>query len=303
MKDIIVIVGPTGIGKTKLSIELAKKLDAEIINGDSVSIYRRLNIGSAKPTKEEQSGIPHHLIDIKDVDEDYTVFDYQKDVRKKIEEITSRGKQIIIVGGTGLYIKAALYDYRFTEGTTYNEYADLSNEEILSRIKEYKIENLPELNNRKRLVRLLNKLENNEEITNDKDKLLYNIKVIGLTIDRETLYKKINKRVDIMMENGLLDEIKSLKDDYKKSRILNSGIGYKEFYDYLYSNKPLEEVIEEIKKNSRHFAKRQYTFFNHQFNTKWFEVDLNNFNNTIEDTLNILMNETYFSISFYFVQI
>ncbi len=285
MKDIIVIVGPTGIGKTKLSIELAKKLDAEIINGDSVSIYRRLNIGSAKPTKEEQSGIPHHLIDIKDVDEDYTVFDYQKDVRKKIEEITSRGKQIIIVGGTGLYIKAALYDYRFTEGTTYNEYADLSNEEILSRIKEYKIENLPELNNRKRLVRLLNKLENNEEITNDKDKLLYNIKVIGLTIDRETLYKKINKRVDIMMENGLLDEIKSLKDDYKKSRILNSGIGYKEFYDYLYSNKPLEEVIEEIKKNSRHFAKRQYTFFNHQFNTKWFEVDLNNFNNTIEDTL------------------
>ncbi len=285
MKDIIVIVGPTGIGKTKLSIELAKKLDAEIINGDSVSIYRRLNIGSAKPTKEEQSGIPHHLIDIKDVDEDYTVFDYQKDVRKKIEEITSRGKQIIIVGGTGLYIKAALYDYRFTEGTTYNEYADLSNEEILSRIKEYKIENLPELNNRKRLVRLLNKLENNEEITNDKDKLLYNIKVIGLTIDRETLYKRINKRVDIMMENGLLDEIKSLKDDYKKSRILNSGIGYKEFYDYLYSNKPLEEVIEEIKKNSRHFAKRQYTFFNHQFNTKWFEVDLNNFNNTIEETL------------------
>ncbi len=285
MKDIIVIVGPTGIGKTKLSIELAKKLDAEIINGDSVSIYRRLNIGSAKPTKEEQSGIPHHLIDIKDVDEDYTVFDYQKDVRKKIEEITSRGKQIIIVGGTGLYIKAALYDYRFTEGTTYNEYADLSNEEILSRIKEYKIENLPELNNRKRLVRLLNKLENNEEITNDKDKLLYNIKVIGLTIDRETLYKGINKRVDIMMENGLLDEIKSLKYDYKKSRILNSGIGYKEFHDYLYSNKPLEEVIEEIKKNSRHFAKRQYTFFNHQFNTKWFEVDLNNFNNTIEETL------------------
>ncbi len=285
MKDIIVIVGPTGIGKTKLSIELAKKLDAEIINGDSVSIYRRLNIGSAKPTKEEQSGIPHHLIDIKDVDEDYTVFDYQKDVRKKIEEITSRGKQIIIVGGTGLYIKAALYDYKFTEGTTYNEYTDLSNEEILSRIKEYKIENLPELNNRKRLVRLLNKLENNEEITNDKDKLLYNIKVIGLTIDRETLYKRINNRVDVMMENGLLEEIKSLKDDYKKSRILNSGIGYKEFYDYLYSNKPLEEVIEEIKKNSRHFAKRQYTFFNHQFNTKWFEVDLNNFNNTIEETL------------------
>ena len=288
MKDIIVIVGPTGIGKTKLSIELAKKLDAEIINGDSVSIYKRLNIGSAKPTKEEQSGIPHHLIDIKDVDEDYTVFDYQKDVRKKIEEITSRGKQIIIVGGTGLYIKAALYDYKFTEGTTYNEYNDLSNEEILSKIKEYKVEKLPELNNRKRLVRLLNKLENNEEITNNKDKLLYNIKVIGLTTDRETLYKRINKRVDIMMENGLLDEINSLKEDYKNSRILNSGIGYKEFYDYLYNNKSLEDVIEDIKKNSRHFAKRQYTFFNHQFNTNWFNVDLNNFDNTIIEVMNFL---------------
>lgn len=288
MKDIIVIVGPTGIGKTKLSIELAKKLDAEIINGDSVSIYKRLNIGSAKPTKEEQSGIPHHLIDIKDVDEDYTVFDYQKDVRKKIEEITSRGKQIIIVGGTGLYIKAALYDYKFIEGTTYNEYNDLSNEEILSKIKEYKVEKLPELNNRKRLVRLLNKLENNEEITNNKDKLLYNIKVIGLTTDRETLYKRINKRVDIMMENGLLDEINSLKEDYKNSRILNSGIGYKEFYDYLYNNKSLEDVIEEIKKNSRHFAKRQYTFFNHQFNTNWFNVDLNNFDNTIIEVMDFL---------------
>lgn len=288
MKDIIVIVGPTGIGKTKLSIELAKKLDAEIINGDSVSIYKRLNIGSAKPTKEEQSGIPHHLIDIKDVDEDYTVFDYQKDIRKKIEEITSRGKQIIIVGGTGLYIKAALYDYKFTEGTTYNEYNDLSNEEILSKIKEYKVEKLPELNNRKRLVRLLNKLENNEEITNNKDKLLYNIKVIGLTTDREILYKRIDKRVDIMMENGLLDEINSLKEDYKNSRILNSGIGYKEFYDYLYSNKSLETVIEEIKKNSRHFAKRQYTFFNHQFNTNWFNVDLNNFDNTIIEVMNFL---------------
>lgn len=288
MKDIIVIVGPTGIGKTKLSIELAKKLDAEIINGDSVSIYKRLNIGSAKPTKEEQSGIPHHLIDIKDVDEDYTVFDYQKDIRKKIEEITSRGKQIIIVGGTGLYIKAALYDYKFTEGTTYNEYNDLSNEEILSKIKEYKVEKLPELNNRKRLVRLLNKLENNEEITNNKDKLLYNIKVIGLTTDRETLYKRIDKRVNIMMENGLLDEINSLKEDYKNSRILNSGIGYKEFYDYLYSNKSLETVIEEIKKNSRHFAKRQYTFFNHQFNTNWFNVDLNNFDNTIIEVMNFL---------------
>ena len=282
MKDIIVIVGPTGIGKTKLSIELAKKLDAEIINGDSVSIYKKLDIGSAKPTIEERENIPHHLIDIRKVTEDYTVFDYQKDVREKIEEITSRNKRIIIVGGTGLYIKAALYDYKFQEGTTYNEYSDFTNEELLDKIKEFKVEKLPELNNRKRLVRLLNKLENNEEITYDKDKLLYNIKVIGLTTDREVLYDRINKRVDIMMDNGLLKEINSLKEYYKDSRILNSGIGYKEFYDYLFNNKSLEDVIEEIKLNSRRFAKRQYTFFNHQFNTNWFDVDLNNFDNTIE---------------------
>ena len=291
MKDIIVIVGPTGIGKTKLSIELAKKLDAEIINGDSVSIYRKLDIGSAKPTIEEREGIPHHLIDIKDVDEDYTVFDYQKDVRRLIEEISSRNKRIIIVGGTGLYIKAALYDYNFNEGTTYNEYNDLSNEEILNKIKTYNIDKLPELNNRKRLVRLLNKLENNEEITNNKDKLLYNINVIGLETDRETLYDRINKRVDIMVKNGLIDEINSLKEYYPNSRILNSAIGYKEFNDYLYNNGSLEEAIEMIKLNSRRFAKRQFTFFRNQFDTKWFSVDLNNFNNTINEVYEYIKKE------------
>ena len=134
MKDIIVIVGPTGVGKTKLSIELAKKLDAEIINGDSVSIYKRLDIGSAKPSIEERDGIVHHLIDVCDVDEYYSVFEYQKDVRRLIDEISSRGKRIIIVGGTGLYLKAALYDYNFTDGTTYNKYDNLSNEEILNKI-------------------------------------------------------------------------------------------------------------------------------------------------------------------------
>ena len=292
MKDIIVIVGPTGVGKTKLSIELAKKLDAEIINGDSVAIYKKLDIGSAKPTIDEREGIPHHLIDIKDVEEDYTVFEYQKDVRKKIEEINSRGKRIIIVGGTGLYIKAALYDYNFTEGTTNNQYEELTNEELLDKIKSFNIEleYIPELNNRKRLVRLLNKLENNEEITNNKDNLLYPIKVIGLTTDREYLYERINKRVDIMMNNGLLEEIESLKDKYHNSRILNSGIGYKEFNDYLFNNKPLEVVINEIKQDSRRFAKRQYTFFNHQFNTTWFDVDFNNFNNTIEEVLKYINN-------------
>lgn len=290
MEDIIVIVGPTGVGKTKLSIELAKKLDAEIINGDSVAIYKDLNIGSAKPTVEEREGIIHHLIDIKEVEDDYSVYDYQIDCRKAIEDITNRGKRVIIVGGTGLYIKAALYDYNFTKGTTNNQYEDLTNEEILDKISTYDLylsSNL-EVNNRQRLVRVLNKLENKEVFTNNKDKLLYKVKVIGLTTSRDYLYERINKRVDIMIKNGLLDEINNLKDRYKTSRILNSGIGYKEFYDYLFNSKDIEEVIESIKQDSRRFAKRQYTFFNHQFDTKWFDVDFDNFNNTIEEVLNYI---------------
>lgn len=288
MQDIIVIVGPTGVGKTKLSIELAKKIDAEIINGDSVAIYKNLDIGSAKPTTEERENIPHHLIDIKTVEEDYSVFDYQKDVRKLIDDITSRNKRVIIVGGTGLYIKAALYDYDFDEGTTYNEYNDLSNEQILNKIKEYTDEVDVHINNRKRLIRLLNKYENNETITHNKDKLLYPTKVIGLTTDRNYLYERINNRVDKMINNGLLEEIKSLKPYYLSSRVLNTGIGYKEFYSHLYENKSLEETINEIKQDSRRYAKRQYTFFKHQFDTKWFDVDFNNFNNTIEEVYNYI---------------
>lgn len=291
MKDIIVIVGPTGVGKTKLSIELAKKLDAEIINGDSVAIYKKLDIGSAKPSEIERENIPHHLIDIKEVWEEYSVFEYQKDVRKLIEEITSRNKRIIIVGGTGLYIKSALYDYEFTEGSTSNLYEDLTNEEIYQKILTYVKTTDVHINNRQRLVRLLNKLENNEPTTNNKDKLLYPIKVIGLTTDREYLYERINNRVDIMISNGLITEVENLKEYYDNSRILNSGIGYKEFKEYFTKTKSIEEVIEQIKLDSRRFAKRQYTFFNNQFNVNWYNVDFNNFNNTINKIYEDLKKE------------
>ena len=291
MKDIIVIVGPTGVGKTKLSIELAKKLDAEIINGDSVAIYKKLDIGSAKPSEIERENIPHHLIDIKEVWEEYSVFEYQKDVRKLIEEITSRNKRIIIVGGTGLYIKSALYDYEFTEGSTSNLYEDLTNEEIYQKILTYVTTPDVHINNRQRLVRLLNKLENNEPTTNNKDKLLYPIKVIGLTTNREYLYERINNRVDIMISNGLITEVENLKEYYDKSRILNSGIGYKEFKAYFTKTKSIEEVIEQIKQDSRRFAKRQYTFFNNQFNVNWYNVDFNNFNNTINKIYDDLKKE------------
>lgn len=292
MKDIIVIVGPTGVGKTKLSIELAKILDAEIINGDSVSIYKHLNIGSAKPSHEEREGIVHHLIDVKDLEEEYSIFDYQKDVRKLIEEITSRNKRIIIVGGSGLYLKAALYDYNLTEGTTYNEYNNLTNEEIYNKIKQINKNIDIHVNNRKRLVRILNKLENKEEFGSNKDKLLYPVKIIGLTTDRTLLYERINLRVDQMIKNGLIDEINYLKDYYNNSRILNTAIGYKEFYDYLFNGKDLNEVIESIKQNSRRYAKRQYTFFNHQMDVKWFDVNFENFNKTIEEVNNYLKSCT-----------
>ncbi len=289
MESIIVIVGPTGVGKTKLSIELAKKLNAEIINGDSVSIYKNLNIGSAKPTLEEREGVPHHLIDIREIDQEYSVYDYQKDVRRLIEEISKRGKRVIIVGGTGLYIKAALYDYKFTPtNKELNTYPSLDNNQLLEKIKTYQSDIDIHVNNRKRLVRMLNKLENNEEITNNKDKLLYDVKVIGLTTDRSYLYERINKRVDEMLKNGLLDEINSLKKYYSSSRVLNSGIGYKEFSNYLFNNEPLDKTIEKIKQNSRRYAKRQYTFFNNQFDTKWFDVDFNNFSNTVNAVISYI---------------
>lgn len=283
---IIVIVGPTAVGKTKMSVELAKKFNAEIINGDSMQVYKELDIGTAKPRDEEKEGIPHHLFDNIDVNTNYTVFEYQKDCRSKIDEILSRGKNVIIVGGTGLYIKAALYDYKFTEGTTYKSYEDLTNLEILDKIKEYDNKIDIHVNNRKRLIRTLNKLENNEELSNNKNDLLYPDTIfIGLTTDRSILYDRINLRVDKMFDEGLVDEILKQKENYKDSKALNSGIGYKEFYDYLFNNKSLEEVSSEIKHNSRRYAKRQYTFFNNQFNVKWFDVNFNKFDLTVKDVV------------------
>lgn len=290
MKDIIVIVGPTGVGKTKLSVELAKKIDAEIINGDSVAIYKKLNIGSAKPTIEERQNIPHHLIDICDPKDLYSVYEYQKQVRQKIEEISKRDKRIIIVGGTGLYIKAALYDYRFEKEEITSSYDDLTNLEIMNKLKKYN-ENIDiHINNRKRLIRQLNKYENNSEVTNGKDTPLYPIKVIGLTTEREVLYDRINKRVDQMIDNGLLAEIEGLKDEYKTSRILNQAIGYKEFSNYLFEDESLDKTIEAIKLDSRRYAKRQYTFFRNQFTVKWFDVNFTNFNKTIEEVYNYIKN-------------
>ena len=290
MKKILVITGPTAVGKTKLSIELAKKYNGEIINADAVQVYKGLDIGSAKVTEEEKEGIPHHLLSIKEVDEDYTIYHYQKDCREIIKEIQDRGKTPIIVGGTGLYIKAALYDYKLTEEKEKDTYDNLTNEELYTKLTELDKDIIIDKNNRRRLIRAINYYkENNKSINKNKtDKLLYDALFIGLTTDRQILYNKINKRVDKMIENGLIDEVKSFYDKGVKTKPLLNAIGYKEVYSYLDGNISKEEMIEKIKQNSRHYAKRQYTFFNHQLKIKWFETDYNDFNNTIKEVENYM---------------
>ena len=282
MKKIIVITGPTGVGKTKLSIELAKKINGEIINADSMQVYSGLDIGTAKIKAEEKDGIPHHLFDICSVFDNYTIFNYQHDARQKIDEIINRGNTPILVGGSGLYIKASLYDYKLVDEEYHSEFDELTNEEILSEIKKVHDTDI-HVNNRKRLVRELNKIRNNSVNTSNIMKPLYDIVVIGLTTDREKLYDIINNRVDKMVEEGLLDEVKNLYDKGINSKAIETGIGYKELYKYFNNEISLEESIDLIKKNSRNFAKRQYTFFNHQMETKWFNVDFANFNNTVKD--------------------
>ena len=274
---IIVVCGPTGVGKTKMSVELAKKYDAVILNADSMQVYKELNIGTAKVTEEEKQGIPHYLFDIKEPNEMYTVYDYQKDLREKLEEF--KDKNIVIVGGTGLYIKAALYNYEFNTEEESNTYDDLSNEELYEEVHKIDPTSETHVNNRKRLIRELNR----GGTPKNKDELLYPAIFIGLTTDRDTLYDRINKRVDIMMEDGLLDEVKSLYDRNIRSKAIMTGIGYKELYEYFDGNISLDDAIELIKQRSRKYAKRQYTWFNNQMDIKWFDVDFNDFNNTIDE--------------------
>ena len=279
---IIVITGPTAVGKTKLSIELAKKYNAQIINCDSVQIYKKMDIASAKVTKEEKEGIIHHLLDIKDYDENYTVFDYQKDAREKINELKKKNINIIMVGGTGLYIKAALYDYRFKKEDKEDKYVNLSNEELYKRIIKINPNSNVDKNNNRRLIRELINLENKAD-NNLGDNLLYNdVYFIGLTTNRKILYKRINDRVDIMAKNGLIKEAKYFYNLNKNAKSLKTVIGYKELFKYFDNEISKEEAIDLIKKNSRHYAKRQYTWFNNKMNIKWFDVDFDNFNNTIQ---------------------
>lgn len=288
---VIVILGPTGVGKTKMSVELAKRLNGEIINGDSTQVYRELDIATAKITEAEKENIPHHLFDICDIGEDYSVYDYQRDARIKINELISMGKTPIIVGGTGLYIKAALYDYQFSNDEVINEFEDLSDDELYDLLLSVDKDTTIHKNNRKRVVRAYNYYLSNGVPYSLKEKteeLLYDALFIGLTTDRDELYKKINNRVDIMMNNGLLDEAKKIYERNIRSKAVMTPIGYKELFDYFDSLISLDEALEQIKQHSRKYAKRQYTFFNNQLNVDWFNVDYDCFDNTINEVINFI---------------
>ena len=283
IKLIICICGPTAVGKTKLSIELAKKYNAEIINYDSVQIYKDMNIASAKVTEEEKEGIPHHLIDIKEYDQDYSVYDYQIDARNKIKELEDKGKNIIFVGGTGLYLKATLFDYKFQSDEEVPD-INLDNKELLYAIKTMDPDSKVDPNNRRRLIREYINLKSGVDNKKGNNLLYKNVYFIGLETSRDILYDRINKRVDMMLKNGLLEEAKYF---YKKkhTKAVMTPIGYKELFKYFTNEISLEEATELIKKNSRHYAKRQFTFYKNQFNIKWFNTDYDNFDNTVNEVI------------------
>ena len=288
---VIVIVGPTGVGKTKLSILLAHKYNGEVINADSTQVYKGLDIATAKVTEDEKEGVVHHLIDIKDVNDDYTVFDFQKDCRDCIADILSRGKTPIIVGGTGLYVKAALYDYQFDFEDKYFDYSNYSLDDLYDRLLSIDPNSSIHKNNRKRVERFLSYYDSTGKILSDKEKsskLLYDSIFIGLTTDRDILYDRINKRVDIMISNGLLDEASKIYDSGVRSKAIMTPIGYKELFDYFSGDCSLAEAISLIKQRSRNYAKRQYTWFNNQMSINWFSVDFDSFNNTVDEVCDFI---------------
>lgn len=285
MKKVLVLVGPTAVGKTDFSIELAKQFDGEIISGDSIQVYRGFDIGSGKISKEEMQDVPHSCIDILEPTDKYSVADFQANAREKIDEILSHQHLPMIVGGTGLYIKACIYDYTFEkQPDEYPElikkYESMNNEELLDYLQTIDPEQAQAIhpNNRKRLIRACliydtTNITKSEIIESQEHKPIYDALIIGCTLPRELLYERINQRVLKMIDLGLLDEIKSLLE---KGVTFNDqamqGIGYREWSKYMSKEMTLDETIAEIQKHSRQFAKRQYTWFNNQTPIHWVDM-------------------------------
>lgn len=288
---IIAVVGPTAVGKTALGIELAKRFNGEIISGDSQQVYRHLDIGTAKATLEEQAEAPHHLIDVREVDEAYSAYDFVKEASAAIEDITSRGKLPIIVGGTGLYLQSLLEGYHLggqvnqEEVLAYRqELEQLADAVLFDKIAEQSIE-IPELN-RRRAIRALELATFGQDLENKETP--YDALLIGLNDDRQVLYERINHRVDVMVEKGLLDEAKWLYDNHRDVQAARA-IGYKELFPYFAGQASLEESVDKLKQNTRRFAKRQLTWFRNRMAVSFYMVSESNvkkqINKAVQDFL------------------
>lgn len=291
MSKIILIVGPTGTGKTTLSIKLAKKYDAVILNADSTQVYTEPLIATAKIKEHEKENIEHYLFDVVSLNDDYTLYDYQKDGRRLLDRFISENKNVIIVGGSGLYVKALLYNYVLEDKKEINiDFSEYSNEELKNKVLALDPQSDIHVNNRQRLESFLKHYYETGKVIKKTDEInnkLYNFISIGLKSDRETLYKMLDKRVDSMFNEGLLDEAERL---YKMNlKNYTNIIGYKELNEYFNGNISLDEAKELIKRNTRRYAKRQFTWFNNQMkDIKWFNVNYDNFHNTIKEVENYL---------------
>lgn len=285
---VIVICGPTASGKTKLGIDLANRINGEIISSDSMQIYKDMDIGTAKPTIEERAAAVHHLVDFVSPDQRYSVADFKKDATEKIKDILSRGKTPIIVGGTGLYVNSLIYNIEFKEQETDLNYREELEKldieklyEMAMKIDEEACKKISE-KDRKRIIRILEiyhttgKTKTELEAESRK-KVEYDYRIFVLNWDREELYERINYRVDLMMEAGLIDEVKSLLEKYKDFPTALQGLGYKEVKEYLDGILTKEEMIEKIKQETRRYAKRQLTWFRAYKNATW--LDAKNTNN------------------------
>ena len=291
MSKIILIVGPTGTGKTTLSIKLAKKYDAVILNADSTQVYTEPLIATAKIKEHEKENIEHYLFDVVSLNDDYTLYDYQKDGRRLLDRFISENKNVIIVGGSGLYVKALLYNYVLEDKKEINiDFSEYSNEELKNKVLALDPQSDIHVNNRQRLESFLKHYYETGKVIKKTDEInnkLYNFISIGLKSDRETLYKMLDKRVDSMFNEGLLDEAERL---YKMNlKNYTNIIGYKELNEYFNGNISLDEAKELIKRNTRRYAKRQFTWFNNQMkDIKWFNVNYDNFYDTIKEIENYL---------------
>lgn len=299
MEKVICIVGPTGVGKTKLSIALAKYLNTEIINGDAIQVFKEVNILSAKVTKDEMQGIKHYLIDINEIDNYYDVATFKKDASLIISELNKRNIIPIIVGGSGLYLKALLYDYNFSDVNKRDDnialkYQDYSNEELYEHLQEidYKASEILHPNNRKRVLRAIEIFETSGDIkTNHLEKqthsMVYDALILGLNVERELLYERINKRVIKMIDDGLYEEVKTLYDKYNPNQYQAlTAIGYKEWIDYFDKKIEFDKVVELIQQNSRRYAKKQMTWFRNQMDVTWIDTNYECFDKTIEEAIN-----------------